>query len=1234
MASIYLFFQSQYGISPLNATYYTPIPTMTLAGQNSLKTNAGGRSEAKRQGQEALLLKVMGSYIGPAPRGSVSLGADHLNSPQTMRAVLDVIAPQGYPGGHALMADEIHHGSRDSLTMRMLWLLIYLETNNMVHRFYEITGCNINFLRPGKTLDFLRQTGFLTQANIAWLATSAGHTNQSFLKRLLDHVIFDENSIDVLGWLVPDYFNISHSVKAPDYFYSTFSSPTLRHSNSRQSWPLLYASSRAGNTKAVRLLLKLGAEDMYETIGPLDCSPLECAARLEPEDDALIITDLLLSKPAGSSPQCQMKALEGALEEAIRRTHTNLISRLLSEFERRGHGTISSRYATLAAEYADCDTIRLLVNQNLRRGSGSINLPGTILFSAIIGSEEVGLDCLIEKITYLLSCGADPAVPRCENGCGRGFILDYVILFSDREDNEGENAALSLAELLRKHGCPPVRPKPVSGPDYHPSALQRAICLGYPRLTEYLLDWGVDIDHYREGFDEVCVNCDVHGDVSLDDDIYGCSPLLTALEYGQTEIAKMLLKRNPNLKLHGSERHLAVELDDTELLTTLLQAGSTDVEQWSKLLTTAISCKSPKSTRMLLSMSHKDYAFIDTSTIVQASLLIGDTKSAFQQAAFCNYNSQILFEAVLQSHTSKDYHKIVERILNGRHPSPNDDFELCAVASAAIHNDEYLMHILMKCMWQGPWFARFPYIRESYHAEDGNLSRWNLDHHRGDRQTHILNYAAELDNYRKDSTVLQTMLKFGVTANGMYLDISDGLTAESWKQLIDAGADADSNYRHPIHSAARMNMLAHVKVLCEAGVPLNTVLYRYAGGEGSRAAVQCAVESGSPKMLQLLLDYGAQVECPAGLNRGATCLQLAAGAGDIGLVCLLLDKGAKVNAKRALISGRTAIEIAAERGRLEVLKLLLLRGEQLFQTAAERYQFIRAASLAEWEGHEPIVEVLRQHINWNGNDQRLFEQSKKLYDDWNKAYLDDMTEKFLDSERQEADLYALRELIRLSMKCESAYDVPGIIEWLGESTEEEADDNQTGELRSVYQHAQDDLGVRTNLCGDLAGEHSARQTHAWGSGAEMRESLHTPSAQAFHYQDSSPTWVEMQDYDVDMMQDLSGGLGGLGRTCKSLAFGTETQNLNQEPGMVLGEVMIEEDYSQLTLDHEFDMNQGRLWDMGDLDRTFESLGLGIETQNMNQEPGIGLEDVMGEEDHSQPTSGHELASAYFDDWWI
>lgn len=194
--------------------------------------------------------------------------------------------------------------------------------------------------------------------------------------------------------------------------------------------------------------------------------------------------------------------------------------------------------------------------------------------------------------------------------------------------------------------------------------------------------------------------------------------------------------------------------------------------------------------------------------------------------------------------------------------------------------------------------------------------------------------------------------------------------------------------------------LAHVEVLCEAEAPLNTIHMSIPGLlNRGRTAVQVAVESGSPEMLRMLLHYGADVDHPPGCYFGATCLKLAARAGDIGLVRFLLDRGSKVNAKRALFHGRTAIEIAAEYGRLDVLKLLLLQKEHLFHTPAERYQFIRATRLAEIKGAGAITEMLKQHISWNSNDEQLFDEIEQFV-----FWLDEMTQKPLDSERLDPDL--------------------------------------------------------------------------------------------------------------------------------------------------------------------------------------------------------------------------------------
>lgn len=390
--------------------------------------------------------------------------------------------------------------------------------------------------------------------------------------------------------------------------------------------------------------------------------------------------------------------------------------------------------------------------------------------------------------------------------------------------------------------------------------------------------------------------------------------------------------------------------------------------------------------------------------------------------------------------------------------------------------------------------------------------------------------------FHESSTVVETLLEFGLPANGMYLDISDDLTAETWKQLISAGADP--NLKGPLHFAVKSNMLAYVEVLCEAGVLLNT-MQSVRIGDRSRTAVQVAVESGSPKMLQMLLSHGADVEYPAGYYRGATCLQLAAGAGNIGLVRLLLNKGARVNGKRSLFHGRTAIEAAAEHGRLDVLKLFLLQGGCLFQTAAERYQFVRATKLAEMNGRACIVEMLKQHIDWDREDQRLFDEiqgSNHLI-----IHLDDMTQRLLDSDRRDPDFWIDVHATSRKAGFENVYDIEGIKQWIGERVEEETDDwvtaganwgaecrgnipannafvtskqpaatqertappsgprsqaelqsdaIDTEELFPAYEDFHDDFDDQTDIHGDRICKHSTWQCHAWTANSDAWEETH------------------------------------------------------------------------------------------------------------------------------------------------
>ena len=132
-------------------------------------------------------------------------------------------------------------------------------------------------------------------------------------------------------------------------------------------------------------------------------------------------------------------------------------------------------------------------------------------------------------------------------------------------------------------------------------------------------------------------------------------------------------------------------------------------------------------------------------------------------------------------------------------------------------------------------------------------------------------------------------------------------------------------------------------------------------------------------IVNLLLDAGAEVNDPArsitnGFN--TTVLQKAAERGLIGLVRRLIDCGADINARRSFNSRCTALEVAAKYGRLDTVRLLLDAGTDT--EGYGRVQFVRATGLASDRGHGPVVELLKSHREWSGEDFMIWNQ---LYPD-------------------------------------------------------------------------------------------------------------------------------------------------------------------------------------------------------------------------------------------------------------
>lgn len=1160
----------------------------------------------------------MRSYIVPTSTGDSSVA--RLHSRRRIRAVLELITPQIHEGDNEATAEILHTGSRESLAIELMRLVIYLATNNMLGELGAVTGYELNLSDPKHELDFLRSIGVLTQANIDELARSANPTNQAFLERLLALSLVDDKSCDVLGWLVPRHFHTNHHVRLPMYLYDVDGEEFKPLTSGRPCWPRtgtpLQLSSKAANINAVRLLLDLGA-DPYNAIGSNCLSPLECAAVSTDHSRATTIAELMLSAGnTSASLEARGRALENALWPAIAVSNIELIKKFFSELYPSRRPTICSEKLYHAAQFADCDTVLFLAEFAPVGADGSIILSHDIFvsqhpFRVFTRIDSDSWSSLLDKFQCLLDLTPTSTVPRCSNGCNGSCVLEYAMVWimyyknGYLNETEKEDRLVDMAKLLREHGCPAER-EVTPGRNSLPSILQRAIRHGLSRVAEYLLDWGAEADYYYyDGLKDTtypCRFCQLINKHRFHFQIRGSSPLLTALAYQQTDIAKILFRRKPKLKLHGDEFKIVRGINDTELLAMVFQARSEKVDErdWRELLREAIMNRCQRATNLLLSMDICSESTINVAIVLKAGS-IGDPETAYQIGSACDYSSRALYHAVRQSCTFKGYCRLVERLLEARPPAQNDDFEVLAVACAAAHGNIHLLKVLMGVLRQGPWTARYSMKTKEHGTWQLHLNLCTGDGFKVCRPEHIFNIAADIDEFGKDKTTIQTLLDFHLPATGMRLhDVVDCVTPETLKQLLEIGADAKKEF--VFNRVIERDKLTHAEVLCEAGALVDTIPPEECW---NRTAVQLAAKCANTRILELLLRYGADLNGPALFNGGATCLQIAVGEGYIGMVRLLLHKGAEVNGKRALFLGRTAIEIAAENGRLDILKLLLLQGQHLFRTAAERYQFVRAAKLAESEGHGQIVKMLRQHISWSNDDQRLFEE---ILDRYQLDFcLDEMTQKPLDCERHHQDFST--DLDRV-IQSSSAYDIDDIEQWMGERVKGKADhysvdtDDQVShrDLSAPIQQQQatqdkpnlaegSRVDPELHFDADYSTENPSFGIHAAlvepGNPALMNTELSReqlsgerhdhgvdPQEQGVEIQavapwatcmNETPYWLQMQD---DVNNPMSYGLEydlviHEGRW-EAPAPGLAERSASQEPGVVLGEVLEETQENHIT----------------------------------------------------------------------
>jgi ankyrin repeat protein len=117
-----------------------------------------------------------------------------------------------------------------------------------------------------------------------------------------------------------------------------------------------------------------------------------------------------------------------------------------------------------------------------------------------------------------------------------------------------------------------------------------------------------------------------------------------------------------------------------------------------------------------------------------------------------------------------------------------------------------------------------------------------------------------------------------------------------------------------------------------------------------------AAYHGHKKIVELLLEWGADVD--GGSYRGpqGTPLQAAAFEGDIEIVKLLLNKNADPNIKGGM--NVTALHAASYRGFTDIVRLLITHGANV---NCEGGDHVTALGAADFAAHTDIVELLIKH---------------------------------------------------------------------------------------------------------------------------------------------------------------------------------------------------------------------------------------------------------------------------------
>lgn len=176
---------------------------------------------------------------------------------------------------------------------------------------------------------------------------------------------------------------------------------------------------------------------------------------------------------------------------------------------------------------------------------------------------------------------------------------------------------------------------------------------------------------------------------------------------------------------------------------------------------------------------------------------------------------------------------------------------------------------------------------------------------------------------------------------------------QNWLTVYDPNIRRGSNRLRgsgpsPLYYVALLGLLGPTRTLLDLGYDVNG----HGGIYGT--ALVAAARNGDEKMVLLLVDRGADINCFGGLAV-ANPLQAACSSGSEPLVRLLIESGAKVNPNLEGRNHDTPLQVACESGNQNLVRLLIQAGAD-FNVCQGAYGY--ALQAAASRGHHQVVSLL------------------------------------------------------------------------------------------------------------------------------------------------------------------------------------------------------------------------------------------------------------------------------------